>query len=168
MDIVVVVLRLLHIFGGIFWVGASLMSVGFLNPAIQASGPAGGQVMRNLMTGTRLSSMMGLAGLVTVLAGLWLYVRVSGGLQLAWITTAPGLTLTIGGLAGIAAAGVGGGVTGRTAKQIAQLNAGHQGAPSDVQSAELRSLQQRLQHAQRWTVALMIVAVIGMSVARYL
>jgi hypothetical protein len=37
-----------------------------------------------------------------------------------------------------------------------------------VQLAELRTLQQKMQQAQRWTVGLMIVAVAGMAIARYL
>ncbi len=171
MDIVILVLRLLHIFGGIFWVGASLMLVGFLTPAVQASGQAGGQVMQRLMTRSRFNSIFGLAGLVTVLAGVLLYLRASGGLQLAWITSAPGLALTIGGLAGIAAAGIGGGVAGRTAQKIGQLNAQlgrNQGAPSEAQLSELRRLQQKMQWAQRLSVGLMVIAVAGMAIARYL
>jgi hypothetical protein len=171
MDIVMVVLRLLHIFGGIFWVGASLMLIGFLTPTIQASGQAGGQVMQRLMTGSRFNSIFGMAGLATVLAGILLYLRTSGGLQLAWIMSPPGLALTIGGLAGIAAAGIGGGIAGPTAQKIGQLSAQmsrNQGAPSEAQLTELRGLQQKMQRAQRWSVGLMIIAVAGMAVARYL
>jgi uncharacterized membrane protein len=171
MDILMIVLRLLHIFAGIFWVGASFLLVGFLNPAIRTSGPAGGQVMQRLMTGTRFGSAISLSGLVTVLAGVLLYVRDSGGLQLAWITSAPGLALTIGGLAGIVAGGIGGGVAGRTAQKIAQVSAAiasRPGAPSEAQLAELQALQQKAKVAQDWTVGLMIVAVAGMAIARYL
>jgi len=171
MDIVILVLRLLHIFGGIFWVGASLMLVGFLTPALQASGPAGGQVMQRLMTGSRFNSIFGLSGFVTVLAGVLLYLRTSGGLQPAWIMSPPGLALTIGGLAGIAAGGIGGGIAGPTAQKIGQLSAQlsrTQGAPSTAQLTELRSLQQKMQQAQRLSVGLMIIAVAGMAVARYL
>lgn len=171
MDIVLLGLRLLHIFGGIFWVGASLMLVGFLTPVIQASGQAGGQVMQRLMTGSRFNSIFGLSAGVTMVAGVLLYWRSSGGLQLAWITTAPGLALTIGGLAGIAAGAIGGGVAGRTAQKIGQLNAQlshNQGAPSEGQLSELRGLQQKMRRAQLVSVALMIVAVAGMAVARYL
>ncbi|CAG0937346.1 hypothetical protein TFLX_06271 [Thermoflexales bacterium] len=171
MDIVVLVLRLLHIFGGIFWVGASFMLVGFISPAVQASGQVGGQVMQRLMTGSRFSSIFGLSAMVTMLAGVLLYWRVSGGLQLAWITTAPGLALTIGSLAGIAAGVIGGGVAGRTGEKIGQLNAqlGHnQGAPSEAQLSELQGLQQKMKRAQRLSVGLMIIAVVGMAIARYL
>ena len=171
MDIVVLILRLLHIFGGIFWVGASFMLVGFLSPVLQASGQAGGQVMQRLMNGSRFGSIYGMAGIVTILAGVWLYWRSSGGLQLAWITTAPGLALTISGLAGIAAGVIGGGIAGRTAREIGQLNAQlsrSQGAPSEAQSSELRGLQQKMRRAQLLSVGLMIIAVAGMAVARYL
>jgi uncharacterized membrane protein len=171
MDIVVLILRLLHIFGGIFWVGASFMLVGFLSPVVQASGQAGGQVMQRLMTGSRFNSIFGLAGVVTMLAGVLLYWRTSGGVQLTWITTAPGLALTIGGLAGIAAGVIGGGVAGPTAQKIGQFSAQlsrNQGAPSEAQLTELRGLQQKMQRAQRLSVGLMIIAVAGMAVARYL
>lgn len=171
MNIVVLVLRLLHIFGGIFWVGASFMLVGFLTPVIRSSGQAGGQVMQRLMTGSRFGAIYGMAGIVTILAGVLLYWRSSGGLQLAWITTAPGLALTIGGLTGIAAGVIGGGIAGRTAQKIGKINAqlnGNQSAPSEAQLSILQGLQQKMRRAQYWSVGLMIVAVVGMSIARYL
>jgi hypothetical protein len=106
-----------------------------------------------------------------MLAGLLLYFRVSGGLQPAWISTATGLTLTLGGVAGIAAGAIGGGVAGRTAQKIGQLNAAignSPGTPGEAQLVELRTLQQRMKQAQLWSIALMIVAVAAMAVARYL
>ena len=39
MDGYVIGLRLLHAFGGVFWVGAAWMMAGFLNPGAGVTGP---------------------------------------------------------------------------------------------------------------------------------
>ena len=42
MNWLIVVLRLLHIFAGVFWAGAVFMLTRFVMPAVAASGPEGG------------------------------------------------------------------------------------------------------------------------------
>lgn len=43
-----IVLRLVHVLGGIFWVGSGLFMVFFLVPAMGTVGPTAGQVMGGL------------------------------------------------------------------------------------------------------------------------
>jgi hypothetical protein len=92
-------------------------------------------------------------------------------LQLAWITTAPGLALTIGGAAGLVAGGLGGAVIGPVSGRIGQLsaaiNSGGSAAGAD-QLAELQTLQAKLRQAERREVVMMIIAIAGMAAARYL
>src|SRR5436190_689631 len=102
MDLVMIVLRLIHILTGVFWAGAAFILVQFILPAATAAGPAGGQFMQRLLQ-TNFSRIVLAAGTLNVLAGLVMYWRDSGGLQLVWITTPTGLTLTLGGLAALIA-----------------------------------------------------------------
>jgi putative copper export protein len=48
MDIVYVVLRVLHIFAGIFWAGATAAFVYFVAPAAAQTAPEGDKFMMNL------------------------------------------------------------------------------------------------------------------------
>ena len=80
MDFVLLILRLTHIFAGVFWVGATLAMNFYVGPAAIATGEAGGQVMEHLMTRARFSTRMTVAGILTVLAGYSMYW-----LELKWV-----------------------------------------------------------------------------------
>jgi hypothetical protein len=113
---------------------------------------------------------MSLAAVLTTLAGLWLYWRASLGFTLAWMLAPSGLTLSIGALAGILAAVLGGAVTSPTAAKMQALGKAMQsagGPPQPAQLAELQALQDRMRLAQEWGAILLVIAVIGMAVARY-
>src|SRR4051812_3626947 len=68
-----IALRLLHIIGGLLWVGGLGFGVMFLLPAVRATGSAGGQFMNHLVTKTKFVMYMPVVGLLTVLAGFGLY-----------------------------------------------------------------------------------------------
>ncbi len=93
MDVLMIILRILHIFSGIFWVGTNFFMVLFLVPSLRLAGPAGGTVMGKLTT-SRFSLTIGLAAIITVLAGLTMYWLDSKGFQLSWITGPSGIVLT--------------------------------------------------------------------------
>lgn len=103
MDLYVIVLRILHIFGGVFWAGTNFLLTGYVGPAVGAAGPEGGKFVQSLLGRTRFLSAVSAAGGLTLLSGYPLYWRASGHLQVAWITTGTGLALTVGGLAAMAA-----------------------------------------------------------------
>ncbi len=52
-----IALRILHIGGGVFWVGTTLFAAFFLEPSVSAAGPAGGEVMKRL-NATRFHPVM--------------------------------------------------------------------------------------------------------------
>ncbi len=170
MDIVLVVMRLVHILAGTFWVGAALLTTFFVEPAARGLGPEGGKFMQRLSGAHRMPVYMSLAALLTTLAGLWLYWRASVGFVIPWILAPSGLTLTIGALAGILAAILGSVVMSPTAKRMAELGKAMQaagGPPQPEQLAAMGALQARLHRAGLWDAALLIVSVTGMAVARY-
>ena len=169
MDVLMIVLRLLHIASGIFWAGTAFFTVSFLQPAVSASGPEGGKVMQQLAR-SRFTTTITVAGTLTVLSGLLMYWRDSG-FQLAWIVSATGLTFTIGGLAGLGGLSVALFVSRPAIRRVAELSklvVASGGPPSPAQMAEIQALQARMTRGGRWLAVLLGIAVVAMAIARYM
>jgi hypothetical protein len=171
MDVYVVFLRLVHIIAGVFWVGAALLMLGFVSPTVRALGPAGGAFMQRFTKNSRYPVAMGVSSLLTTLAGLLLYWRVSSGFSAEWMQSTSGLVLSIGAVAGIVAFLIGSFIIGPTAGQIGKLGdemAARQGPPTPEQGATMQRLQAKMERVSRFEAALMLVALVGMAAARYL
>jgi len=121
MDLYVIVLRILHIFGAVFWAGTTFLFTGYVGPAVMASGPEGNKFMQALLGQTRFLRVIAAAAGLTALSGLLLYWRASGGLRPAWIGTGTGLGFTIGGLAGLIAFGFAIAMQNRAGRRLAAL-----------------------------------------------
>jgi len=96
------VLRLVHIIGGIIWVGSGVFAAFFLIPALSANR----QVMPAVMEGLqkrRVFIIVPTAGLITILAGIRLLWIDSAGFAESYMQTGPGRTFSIGGTAAIIA-----------------------------------------------------------------
>lgn len=166
----VYLLRALHIVIGVFWVGAVLLLSMFVTPSVRAAGPAAGPVMQQLMVVRALPRWLMAAAMLTLLSGLGLYWRDSGGFQSAWLGSGPGKTFGLGGVLGILAAVVGMAVNAPTARKMTELAARLQGAgraPTAEEQAMLAGYQSRLARASNVTTVLLILATIMMAVARY-
>jgi hypothetical protein len=162
--------RVIHIVFGVFWVGGALFLAIFVLPAMRAVGPAGGPVMSQLIQVRRMPLYMMGAAVLTVLSGLGLYWRNSGGLQPAWLHSGTGLVFGLGGLLGLAALGVGMGVSAPVGRRMGALSAGIQargGPPSPDEAGEMQRLQARMVAAAYWVAALLTLATASMAVARY-
>src|SRR5215510_9112272 len=85
MDTYMVVLRILHIVAGVFWVGAVLVTFLFLQPTAREIGPAAGPFMAHLAGKKKLVDWVLRAAGLTILAGALMYWRISGGLDPDWI-----------------------------------------------------------------------------------
>jgi len=171
MDTYMVILRLIHIIAGVFWVGALLELVGFVLPAARAAGQQGQPFLQAFISRTRFSDVMAGSAALTVVAGVLLYYRVSGHFNSDWVTSTPGVVLSLGAVAGIAAAVVGVAIMRPTTKRMGtlmvQLSA-QQGPPSETQMAEMRRLQIRNEQFAPVVALLSIIAVVGMAAARYM
>lgn len=167
----IILLRLIHIIGGVFWAGSSFMLAGFVQPAVQGAGPAGGQVMQQLMGKTRFPMIIAASSIATLLSGILLYERRSGGFSFSWIGSTAGLVLTIGAIAGIFASIVGGAIIGKVTAQLTALGAELQsqaGPPNKAKLAEMKLLQEKLTLWSRIGALLLIIAIIGMAMFDYL
>jgi len=114
-------LRLVHILAGVFWVGSAVFLAAIVLPAARAAGAEGGHFMERLMQQPRTRAALGGAMLLTVLSGVAMYGRLSGGFERAWVTSPHGLALALGGLATILAAVIGAARRGRSAALVAAL-----------------------------------------------
>lgn len=166
----VIVLRVLHILGGVFWVGAAWMIAGFLYPTANASAPEGPRFLQRLFQ-SRLPTLISAAAGLNILTGLLLYWKDSGGLKLEWITTRAGLAFTLGGVAAIVALVIGFAVSKPAADKLGMLGkeiATGGKPPSPEQAAEMQRLAKRTADAATWVAVLLALALIEMAVARYL
>lgn len=165
-----ILMRLVHILSGVAWAGGAFMLAGFVTPAVQKSGPAGGQVMQRMAGPGRLSTFMTIVALLTTLSGLYLFDVRSNHFNMEWIGTPTGIALSIGALAGVAAFLHGGFVTGRLTSRAAKLGqelAASQGPPPSEKLAEMAALQERLVRNGRISALLLLIAVGGMSLTGY-
>ena len=100
------VLRIVHILGGMIWVGTSLFMGSFLMPALATVGPTGGAVIGALKN-RRLFTIIPAIALLTMLAGLRLMMIVVALLGMVPAARASGIgsdvqrplaTVVVGGL----------------------------------------------------------------------
>jgi uncharacterized membrane protein len=164
-----ILLRLIHILGGIFWVGTTVMLAAFLLPTARATGREGGKFMQYLMQQRRLQLYLGVAMLLTVLSGITLYARMAAATHGAWAGSAPGIAYGVGAVAAILGAAIGGSIgasAGRKMLAVGQ-SIGTTG-PSAEQEAELTRLQTRMATGARLAAGLLVVAAGAMAVGRYL
>lgn len=164
------VLRLLHIVVGVFWVGA-VVFVGFLLiPSIRATGAAGGAVMQRLTSRQMHLWLMG-ASVVTVLSGIGLYWHDSAGFSsTAWLGSGPGRTFGLGAVLAVVAIVIGMAVNARAARQLGDLAARVQAGgrpPSADEAATMQRLQDRLAKGGVLAAILLLLATAAMAAARY-
>ena len=165
-----IILRLIHIVAGVFWAGTAMFTAAFLIPSVRALGPAGGPVMQQIGQVRKLPVYFLTAGVLTVLSGLGLYWRASGGFRNLWMLSGPGITFGLGALFALAAMSIGVFVASPMAKRAGALGAAmaSAGKPSPEQVAEMQRLQTRLGKMSVLGAALLTLTTITMAVARYI
>lgn len=164
-----ILLRLIHILAGIFWVGAVFVVAGFLVPTVRETGREGGRFMQHLAQRRRLPVVLSIAMLLTVLSGFAMYGRLAASTHGQWATTRPGIGYGVGALAAILAAITGAAISGSAARRMAAIGqTAVTAGPSAEQQAEMGRLQARMAVGSRITAGLLAVAAGAMAVARYL
>jgi uncharacterized membrane protein len=167
---ITLLLRLIHILAGIFWVGAAFLIAGFLIPTVRATGRDGGLFMQHLMQKRRLPVFLMVAMLLTVLSGFAMYGRLAAATNGAWAETSPGIAYGVGGLAAIVGAVLGMAVSGSAARRMAAIGRriAEAGRPTAEQQADMERLQGRMALGSRLTAGLLLIAAGAMAIARYL
>jgi len=156
-------LRIIHIVGGVIWVGGTLIMTFFVGPTVGATGEAGQKFVGHLMNNLKFSNRMAAASGLTILAGFILFFR--GGSAL--MESRFGIGLGIGAIFALVGF-VSGMLIGRTIKAMAQLGAQMQGKPSSDQLAQMQALQKRQMTVSMISTVSVILATVFMAIARYL
>ncbi len=163
--------RLIHIVCGALWVGAAAFVAFFLMPTVRALGPGGGPVMQELAQVRKLPVYMMAMAILTVLSGVGLYWRDSGGFKGPWMHSGSGAVFGFGGLLAILVVVIGMTVISPSTRRMGELAASMRGAgggPSPEQGAEMQALQARMTRFTRIVAVLLLVATAAMAVARYI
>lgn len=166
----VVLLRLIHIGAGAFWVGAVFTFFLFVQPTAAALGPDATKFSYNLMHHRRLPVVILGSAVTTVLAGIMLLLIMSNGLDADRLFDVSRLGYTVGGVAAIATLGIGGlYVYPRTRiveRILGQLLA-EQRPPSPDEQQTLVRIAGESRRAGWLVIAGLVVAVAAMATARY-
>src|SRR5262245_38882601 len=105
-------MRVLHVVLAAVWFGAVCLITMFLMPAVIQTGPAGGQVMATLVR-KGMPAFMASVGGTTVLTGVYLFWRFTGGFDPAVSASRAGMAYSIGALCGVIALILGGSIQSR-------------------------------------------------------
>jgi hypothetical protein len=166
----VLILRLIHIGAGAFWVGAVFTTFVFLQPTALALGPSAAPFQAHLIRDRRFALVVLLSAAVTVVAGLWLLWITTDGLDLSIALDGSRLGFTVGGVAGILTFAVGASFVYPRTVRVARIVAGvlAEGRPPTAEEqASLATLRGQLGRAGWVVIAGLTVAVAAMATARY-
>lgn len=165
-----IVLRLAHVGFGALWVGMMAFQVFFLGPALADVGPDAGKFMGALMK-RKIPVFMPIFGLITLVSGMWLFSRMSGGNVGGLMQTAMGKAFGFGGLVALLAFLLGVVVMRPAMMRTVQLSASLPSAPPadrPAMQAELQKLRDRGTLVGKVVMWMMLVTLAAMAVARYL
>jgi uncharacterized membrane protein len=169
MAILIMTLRVIHIFSGMFWVGFAFFNIGFLQPTVRATGQEGQKTMQYLTQKTRLLSTVYTTATLTMLSGLVMYWIISG-FRLTFMRSGYGLVLTIGSIAGIIAWIYAVIVIRGIFKQMQTVGQQIQtqgSPPTPEQATQMQALAARLGKVGQVALVFLIISLLGMATARY-
>ena len=162
-------LRVTHVLCAAVWIGSTGYHLLLLTPVIEQAGSAGGQVMLRL--GNRLGAYMATLSVVTILSGVYLLWRFTGGFDPAVSATHAGVAFGVGGVAGILAGVVGGVVVGRSAEQMMKIMTESISLADGPEKAALMqraaTCRQRMNGGTRAVLALQTTALVLMTLGHY-
>ena len=98
-----IVLRLIHIISGVFWVGAVALLAWYLLPAQRATGMAGLTFVEELMIRKKMRVYLIVTMALTILSGLAMYARYMMLTHGQWGSSTMGKVLGFGALCAIVA-----------------------------------------------------------------
>ena len=163
-------IRAAHVLVAGLWIGSTVFGALWLMPALDASGATGGQVMAR-MTKSGYANYMSAIGVTTLLTGVYLLWRFTGGFDPSVASTHAGLAFSIGGTAGILAGVVGATIVGRSTRELAGL-AKLAALPIEDPARGLvvqrsAQLRRRMKAGTEAVILFQAIALVSMSVGHY-
>ena len=165
-----VVLRLIHVVGGAFWLGAAATLFLFLQPTALATAPEGQRFMLHVLRNRHFSEVVLVDALLTGAAGAVLFWRNTNGLELELMIQPPFLGFTVGAVAGAIALLlflVVGYPAGRRMITLATRLEVERRPPSEDEQRILATSQRVLNRLGPTVLVLLIGAAAAMATARY-
>lgn len=163
MTILYLVIRFLHVLAGAMWVGMAVFSAFFLMPAVKELGPDGGKVMA-AMERRGVVVLIPVIVSISILSGIWLYWRYTGGFSPEISRSHAGIAFGTGGAIAIVAAIIGIAVVSRSLAKATALSKQAMTMPETGRAAAMATVQQlraRGMSAAR-VVAVLVIIVIGL------
>jgi uncharacterized membrane protein len=163
-------LRIVHVLLAALWLGSVGLMVLFVMPASKETGPAAGPLMA-AMARRGFNGYMGALGGVTVLTGIYLYWRFTGGFSPELSASRGAMVFGTGGIAGILAVIIGGAVVGRSAAKMAALGGKAMALPEGSERAGLMTqsaaARDRMTAGARIVLVLQMIALVCMAIGHY-
>ncbi len=163
MEILVLLLRLLHIVAGVIWVGFGTAATVVLAPLAKNMGDQGYEMLKAWFTRSHFSKIMPPASILTTLAGLTLwFIRFDmDAMQYRGFASVGSIVLAVGSVFGLMAFGHGIGLGAQTGR-FADL------VKANQNETAIRSAADSLMRSARVSTILTLIAVVCMASARYL
>ena len=165
------VLRLVHVLGGVFWVGAMMYNAFFLMPTIAQAGPAAAGPIIAGFQQRKLFVWLPIVAILTMLAGVRLMMIQSANFSSAYFGTPMGRTYLAGGAMAIIAFAIGFAVNRPAMTRMSELGAAMASANDSAKAAmqgEMAMLRKRSGVGTVVVTWLLIGAAAAMAVARYM
>lgn len=173
MNAELLVLRVVHITCGILWVGSFFFLNAYLLPVLATSGPASAVVIPGLQA-RKAFTVIPLLALITILAGLRLLMRTSSNFSAAYFASTTGMAYTASAVAAVIGYAIAMLVVRPASMRGGALAAQLAGLPSEASgererlTGELGGVRRRAKSWGAYATVLLLLATVGMSVARYL
>jgi len=159
------ILKVLHVFGAIVWMGGGTVMVLFIGPAVQATAPAGGAVMAHLVGKLKLPVLLNHSAWLTTICGALLLYHVGDIHGHSYFKTMQGAGLAVGSLFGLLAFVAAVFVQLPRSKRIAAMAAEAAGKPTPEQAAAMGAEQRKFILGGRIIVGLFALTLLGMLVS---
>lgn len=169
MNTTMLILRIIHIFTGVFWAGFAFFNIIFLQPTIKAIGADGQKTMQHLTQKTHFLNTLYIAATLTVLSGLIMYWILAGS-RFALMGGGHGHSITMGSVAGLIVWVMLMFIIHpifRRMKAIGKEVQAQNRPPNEEQAAELQALVVKLGKVGRLAGILLAICLLGMAAARY-
>src|SRR5512147_164562 len=99
--LVVLLLRIIHIFAAFAWIGGAMFLNGMVLPTVRAAGPDGAKFMQWVGRTGDLTRLFTSASITTIVAGVILFFPTSGNFNGAWLSSGLCIVLSIGPVIGL-------------------------------------------------------------------
>ena len=171
MNAELIVLRLIHVLGGILWVGIALYNTFVIIPAMVEAGPAAANALMTALTRRKIFAIIPAIAGVTILAGLRLMQISSDGFSAAYFASRTGRAFAGGATMGVLGLVFGIALVRPMMMKAGALAAARGSAPENARAAIDAQIATARSRGAFWSVVsslLLLVAAMAMAVARYL